>query len=403
MKRATAETFTGLCETQDKGPSHLHAASAVPGPETRTEVKKLQLTNFRNYASLEISLQPQVPVVLAGPNGAGKTNLLEAVSFLFPGRGLRRARREDIASRRTDSPVCDWSVYAEVNGPSGPALLGTGLKQEMSESRRMVRINQAPAAQNDLLSYFTVSWLTPQMDGLFLASPAHRRRFLDRLALVFDPAHAGRLARYEKAWRERGHLLNEGITDPHWLASIEQILAETGVAVMATRAALLVDINAMSAQLDTDFPPVSARLEGDVASWLAEGLPAVDIEDRILLAARQRRIAGDMTVPGAHDADFTLYHRGHSAAMASTGEQKALLISMILSHALLQGGRLARPPVLLLDDVAAHLDAHRRAELFDLCSQLPGQIWYSGADRSAFAGLGSRAQYLMIEDGRLVS
>ena len=359
----------------------------------------LRLHQFRNYLHLDLSLNAKT-ILLTGPNGAGKTNLMEAVSLLCYGRGLRRAGRMDMGWQpASDSRPSLWSVYAEVTGPSGSASIGTGLQAEAGEIKRKYKINQAPATQNALSDYITLSWLTPQMDGLFLASPSSRRRFLDRLALAFDPAHSGRLQRYEKAWRERNIMLSDQLGDEKWLRSVEQILAETGVAIMATRAEMIADINQTSQKLDTCFPQIKARLTGEVAQWLDAGVPAIDIEDRILGLASERRAKGDMAMPGAHEADFVLDYKGRSAEFASTGEQKALLVSMILAHAKLQDMRLKRPPILLLDDVAAHLDAKRRQELFDLCTTLSSQIWYSGADPSVFNDLSGDTQHLAIENG----
>ena len=239
------------------------------------------------------------------------------------------------------------------------------------------------------------------MDGLFIGSPSARRRFIDRLAIAFDPAHSGRIARYEKVWRERARLLADGQADEKWCISLEKILAETGIAISATRSALIEDINRESHQLASSFPLVRASLTGKAAGWLASGCPAIEIEDRILLAARQNRLSGFSYMPGPHETDLVLTYKGQSAHLASTGEQKALMIAIVLAHAVLQDKRLGRPPVLLLDDVAAHLDPARRAELFSICSDLSGQIWYSGVDLQAFSALRKTAQFISVSHGQL--
>jgi len=392
----------------------------------------LQVRAFRNYQAAKLDLEGKA-VVLTGPNGAGKTNLLEAVSMLAPGRGLRRAQRGEIGylhdapdqfsapdSRPSDGAPFDsgysdsggndagdvqgtaWSVFAELTGPEGFAAVGTGRAPDHPETaRRVVKVNGMAGAQTDLARLVTLSWLTPQMDGLFIGAPSGRRRFIDRLAIAFDPAHSGRLSRYEKAWRERSRLLSEGQVDDKWCVSLEKILAETGIAISATRSALIEDINRESRLLASSFPVVNARLTGQAADWLGDGLPAIDIEDRILLAARQNRQTGLASMPGPHETDLALVYKGQSAHLASTGEQKALMIAMVLAHAVLQDKRLSRPPILLLDDVAAHLDPARRAELFSLCSELTGQVWYSGVDPHAFSALRDEAQFIAVSHGQL--
>lgn len=365
------------------------------------QLHRLKLSQFRSYQDLDIKISAG-PIVLTGLNGAGKTNLLEAISMLAPGRGLRRANRDEFGYRPEGRDIkSPWSVYADVIGPAGPASIGTGQSLRQDETRRQVKINTAPSAQSDLAQYITLSWLTPQMDGLFLGAPSQRRRFIDRLAIAFDPAHNGRLIRYEKAWRERQRLLGEGRGDEIWYVSLEHILAETGMAITATRSAMIADINKISSQLKFSFPQVKAKLTGQIADWLETGLPAIDIEDRLRSRARQNRQAGDFTMPGAHEVDLALDYNGHSASLASTGEQKALMISMILAHAVLQGKRLQRPPILLLDDVATHLDQARRNALFAICDTLGGQIWYSGADEQVFINMPTPPQRISIVNGCL--
>ena len=329
--------------------------------------------------------------------------------MLAPGRGLRRAHREEMGylgdrQRTNASPqTSTWSVFAELRGPQGAASVGTGYLADQPEgARRTVKINGENATQADLAQVVTLSWLTPQMDGLFIGPPSARRRFIDRLAIAFDPAHSGRLTRYEKVWRERTRLFVDGQADDKWYLSLEKILAETGMAISATRFALIEDMNRESQYLNSSFPLVRASLTGCAADWLAAGHPAIEIEDRILRAARQNRLLGASHMPGPHETDLILMYKGQSAHLASTGEQKALLIAMVLTHAILQDRRLARPPLLLLDDVAAHLDPARQIELFSLCSDLSGQIWYSGMNPHAFAALRQTAQFISVSNDQLI-
>ncbi len=371
------------------------------------KLSKLYLQTFRNHQMAHLDLESDA-VVLTGPNGAGKTNVLEAVSMLAPGRGLRRARLEEIGylserqQTEAECPIPAWSVFADLNGPQGVTSVGTGCLAGQPEGpRRSVKINGVNASQAALVQVVTLSWLTPQMDGLFIGSPSARRRFIDRLAIAFDPAHSGRLARYEKVWRERARLLADGRADDKWCISLERVLAETGIAITATRSVLVEDINRESQQLASSFPLVSAKLTGQAADWLAEGHPAIEIEDRILYAARQNRLARASHMPGPHETDLVITYKGQSAHLASTGEQKALMIAMVLAHAVLQDKRLGRPPIILFDDVAAHLDPARRAELFSLCSDLSGQIWYSGVDTHAFSALRQTAQFISVSHGLL--
>ena len=361
----------------------------------------LKLQDFRNYTSANLMLD-RSPVVLLGPNGAGKTNLLEAVSLLAPGRGMRRAPRDELA-HRGDQPQTSsarWAISAKLHTISGSYQLGTGVQAD--ETRRSVRLDGQNAAQSDFGRLCAVSWLTPQMDGLFIGSPSARRRFIDRMAIAFDPAHVGRISRYERAYRERTKLLTTGQADTQWLISLESVLAETGVAIMATRAALIDDLNAETELGATGFPKVQLSMSGGGAAQLSS-TPAIEVEDKIKAEAARLRSDGETSMPGPQASDLSALHldRQQPAHLASTGEQKALLISIILNHARLQARRLQRPPLLILDDVAAHLDGERRSDLFAACHDLTGQIWYSGTERSDFGQLQHQAQFFEIENGQI--
>ena len=365
-------------------------------------LSQIRLSNFRNYQELEIKID-KAPVVLVGRNGAGKTNLMEAVSLLAPGRGLRRSGKDEIIFRylENDRPSPKvWAMSAKLATNIAEWQIGTGMLEEGKQ--RIIKINQQIESQATLAQICAVSWLTPQMDGLFLGSPNSRRHFLDRLAIAFDPAHSGRLSRYDKLYRERNRMLANEIKDTTWYQVKETLLAETGVAIMATRYALIEDINRTVYHMQTEFPKFKAELVGG-GSELLHKIPAIELEDKIKHSAMQSRKANDASMMGPHMTDLYLTHsqKNQLAKEASTGEQKALLITFILAHAQLQTDRLNKPPILLLDDVAALLDPWRRDALFDACSALAGQVWYSGSDERSFHSLKSKAQYFYVDDGSI--
>ena len=372
----------------------------------RIFVSSLTLTSFRNYAFLKLDLTAQMakPVVLIGPNGAGKTNLLEALSLFSPGRGLRRAARADFLYHNRDegaAPV--WGVSAHIETDMGPLQASTGLSADKPDGARLFRLNGAKSSASQIATQVALSWLTPQMDGLFIGSPSARRRFIDRLVIAFDPAHSARLSRYEKWYRERLKLIQEQ-ADETWLDALETQLGEMGVAIMAARSALVRSLSESAYQGDEayGFPRLHMSMTGGGCAWL-DHEPAAVVEDKIKQDARHRRKAGELTMlgPQAQDLDTIHLAKNQPASLASTGEQKALMIAAILAHARLQEQRLSRPPLLLLDDVAAHLDETRRACLFAATSELQGQVWYSGTDRQAFEKLEPFAQFLHVEDGKI--
>ena len=373
-------------------------------------VTRLALTDFRNYRSARIDLAAG-PVVLTGPNGAGKTNLLEAVSVLSPGRGLRNARLGDL-DRRQDREAAEtgcWAVAATIETRRGPVRVGTGRDPTGSE-RRLVRIDGETArGQAALGEVIGVTWLTPQMDRLFIEGPSARRRFLDRLVLGLDPAHAARVSAYEHAMRERSRLLRPmaqgGSGDPVWLDATEETMAGHGVAVAAARRDAVERLDEACATAEGPFPRARLSLVGTVETWLDE-LPALAAEDRFRAALKDGRaadtVAGGATV-GPHRSDLAVTHaeRGIPAEGMSTGEQKALLISIVLAHAQLQRQTRGEPPLLLLDEVAAHLDAARRDALFAALLGLESQVWLTGTDAALFAPLRSAGRFLSVSDGTL--
>ena len=377
----------------------------APDPGVQTQLLSLSVQNFRNYDACRIEIDAP-KVLLLGENGAGKTNLMEAVSLLAPGRGLRRAKAEHLP--RVGAPAADWAVSARLVGAGEPVTIGTGVQSEMiggrdggrEGGRRIMRRDGETVSQAEIGRMFSVSWLTPRMDGIFIDSPGARRRFLDRLVIAFDPAHIGRTSRYEKMLRERATLLSEGRGDDAWFNAIDASLAESAVAVTAARQALIADLNAEAANGWFGFPGVALGLEGQVESWLSDS-SALAAEDRFIEEARHRRQSGDAGLAGPHASDMTAANSqsGVPAHLASTGQQKALLIAVVLAHARLQARRLKRPPVLLLDDVVAHLDIARRAALFDAVDAVGGQTWFSGTDEDDFTGLDAQPVRIEASDG----
>jgi DNA replication and repair protein RecF len=370
----------------------------------RLAVRRLSLTRFRNYAAATLEVDGPA-VVLAGPNGAGKTNLLEAVSFLAPGRGLRRARLSEVdrAVPGEPAPGTAWAVAARLDGKLGEVAIGTGRDPEAEGERRLVRIDGVPAkSQAALGDHVTVSWLTPAMDRLFLEGASGRRRFLDRLVFAFDPEHSTRVNGYEHAWRERNRLIKDGVRDPAWYAALEETLAASGVAVAAARAALVARLNRVCAETEAPFPAAALRLDGTVDRWLEEA-PALDVEERLRATLAAGRRPGAPEAEGPHRSDLAVRHvaKDMPAERCSTGEQKALLVGIVLAHARLQAVDEGAAPILLLDEVAAHLDDRRRAALFEAVLALGGQAWLTGTDRDVFAPIADRAQILEVTDGRL--
>jgi DNA replication and repair protein RecF len=367
------------------------------------------LTDFRCYGALRLDPQAGL-VVLTGANGAGKTNLLEALSLLSPGRGLRRARLADIA-RHTDENTqtashlsTKWAVAAEFATPHGALSIGVGWAEADGE-RRAVRINGAAASgQTALSEHVSMVWLTPAMDRLFVEAPAGRRRFLDRLVVAFDPAHAGRLQAYDRARRDRARLLRDRRRDDSWLAALERNMAERAVAIAAARLDLIERLRRAIGEETGSFPRPEITVRGMVEDWL-ERRPALEVEEEYRAAlARARAQDGDSgTCEGVHRSDLMarLSAAGPSAEQASTGEQKAILISLILAHGRLLARLKGRVPVLLLDEITAHLDSARRAALFEAIEDLGAQAWLTGTDATLFAPLRPGAQFFAVANGHL--
>ncbi len=388
-------------------PVAVQAAAVPPGVDPSAPradaVRRLSLTAFRCYARLRLETGPE-PVVLTGPNGAGKTALLEALSLLAPGRGLRRAALGDLARRpRPGAPPAEpWSVAAILDGASGSVALGTGQDPEGGE-RRVVRVDGRSArGQKTLAEHAAIAWATPEQDRLFLEGPSARRRFLDRLVLGFAANHAGELGAYEHCQRERGRLLAEGQRDDRWLAALEDGMARHGIAVAAARAAVVARLDAAAAAAPGPFPAARLALIGETDRWLA-AMPALAAEERLraaLAAARGADAAQGGAGHGPHRSDLAVRfaQKDIAAVDGSTGEQKALVLSIVLANARALAAERGRPPLLLLDEVVAHLDRARRTAFADAIAALGAQAWLTGTDDELFQGLRGRAQFLRVFD-----
>ena len=377
-------------------------------PPAAARLIRLTLTNFRSYRAASLTIDRAL-VVLRGPNGAGKTNLLEAISLLTPGRGLRRASVEELAFSEGDG---SWATAASVEGALGLATLGTGIEPPSAQDApaRQYRVDGEPAnSAAAFAEHLRVVWLTPAMDGLFAGPASERRRFLDRLVLAVDAGHGSRVNALERSLRSRNRLLETPSPDPHWLDAIEHETAELAVAVAAARAETVRRLaGALAANKDpaSPFPWAAIALEGTIENALGTE-PAADIEDRyraVLRAARARDAAAGRTLDGPHLTDLAVVHgpKGISAATASTGEQKALLIGLVLAHAGLVGEMMGFAPVLLLDEVAAHLDPVRRRALYTALERLGAQVWLTGADPALFAEIETHAALFEVRPGEVV-
>lgn len=378
-------------------------------------VAQLQLHNFRCYDQARLENIASGLIVITGANGAGKTNILEAVSLLSPGRGLRSASNEEMIRRSAPSATSipsvqqgdRWAIAADIDNGGVQAQLGTGLDET---GKRVVKINGAAAkSQMALSDYIACVWLTPQMDRLFLDSSGGRRRFFDKLIFAFDPAHAGRVTRYENAMAQRSKLLREGKGDNSWLTSLESQMAETGIAISAARLDFLGRLqracDLAHEQEESWFPKARLHLSGTVEELLSRS-PAVEVEEMFayqLAQSRSRDADTGGAATGPHKGDLLVDYalKDMPADQCSTGEQKALLIGIILAHARLMRSERGAPPILLLDEVAAHLDENRRAALFDLLAGLGGQVWMTGTDESLFSAALKRGQFWFVERGRI--
>lgn len=358
----------------------------------------LNLHNFRCYADSAITALSSGLIVLYGPNGAGKTNVLEAVSLLSPGRGLRTAKNIDM---QCHSEPQAWAVAATLQTPYGPIKIGTGL--EAQTEKRLIRINGENArGQNALAEHVACVWLTPQMDRLFLDSSSHRRRFLDRLVFAFDPGHSGRVTRYENAMRQRSKLLQDD-GDKSWITGLESQMAGTGTAIAAARLDFVHRLQRACEKAKTDHFPLAHLAATGTLEELLQNASALEVEDMFKYQLTQSRPRDAITggaATGPHKSDLTVIYaaKNMDAEQCSTGEQKALLIGIILAHATLIAAERGAPPIMLLDEVAAHLDESRRAALYELLADLGGQVWLTGTDANLFTAIENTAQFFEVKN-----
>lgn len=369
-------------------------------PATRY-ISRLRLSQFRNYAAAALDLDAR-HVVLVGPNGAGKTNLIEAISLLSPGRGLRRAKLDLLAQNGSQGL---WAVAASIDTPEGEVDLGTGANE--NEGPRRVRINGANAKSVvSLTEYVRLLWLTPDMDGLFRGPASDRRRFLDRLVMTLIPSHSSTVSDYDKAMRQRNRLLDEG-RDAAWLSAVEAQMASLAAAIHFARVDCVAHLQQLADKsIDENAFPAAILALTDLMPGGDEAIASSRLEaDLITLWAENRNLdrAAGRTLVGPHRVDFEVSHmqKAMPAALCSTGEQKALLLGLILAHARLVSAMTHMTPILLLDEIAAHLDPDRRVALFSALDALQTQCWMTGTDPVLFQGLADRAQVFHVEAGQV--
>jgi DNA replication and repair protein RecF len=363
-----------------------------------TSLSTLRLTNFRSYPQYDLKELASDFVVLTGANGVGKTNILEAVSLFSPGKGMRSADLSDFQSRGNPQPF--WAISAVISSQYGDIRVGTG--RDPNKEKRVVHIQgEVAKSQTQLAEYFSCLWLTPQMDRLFIEAASSRRKFLDRMVFNFDSGHAGRMTRYENAMAQRSRLLKEGRAEDIWLDALEIQMAESGVAVAAARALFVERLQSVClTRQNLEFPIAILELMGLLETEI-QNKSALLIEDEFRMRLKQSRdedaIYGG-AAQGPHKTDFAVTYRDKNmpASQCSTGEQKALLIGIVLAHADLIRMERGAPPILLLDEVAAHLDPHRRAVLYELLSHIGGQVWMTGTDKILFEALGKKGSHLNI-------
>jgi DNA replication and repair protein RecF len=378
-------------------------------PVAASRIARLILQDFRTYASLDLTISRPL-VALVGENGAGKTNVLEAISLFMPGRGLRRAELSEMA--RNEGPG-SFAISVTLDAPYGEHRLGTGLEPQGENARasRICRIDGMPASSPTAFAeYLRIVWLTPDLDALFRGAAGDRRRFLDRLVLAVDAEHGTRVNALERALRSRNRVLEENPDDRLWLDALEREVAELAIAVAAARRETVERLASLileTREQESPFPFAMMGLEGEIDALVAT-LPAVDAEDRyraILRDYRSRDRAAGRTLVGPQASDLLVRHgpKDIPANTASTGEQKALLIGLVLAHARLVASMSGIAPFVLLDEVAAHLDPRRRAGLYDALETLGGQVWMTGADPGLFQELDGRADLLHVAPGHIVA
>lgn len=372
----------------------------------KTGLQRLRLTNFRSYPTLDLKLDTSgLPVALCGPNGVGKTNVLEAISYLTAGRGLRSARLGDLARRMGEEVYPLWNIVADIYTPTGEHKIGTGMVE--GHERRQIRIDgKTTSKQSDLAEVFRCLWLTPAQDRLFCGDPNARRRFLDRIVQAFDPNHANRLADYSAALKQWLCLLREGRFDNAWLNGLENQLVENGIAIAASRLDIVSRLAGyLNVTEDKSFPSAEIQLTGMLEQALISQR-AVMVEDMFSghLKNARKICAEGGNLTGPHTADFIVIHKqqNRSADLCSTGEQKALLLSIILAEMRAQMVEQNQCPVLLLDEVAAHLDKNRRHILFEILLTRPAQVFMTTTDNEIFSNFTGQIHQFDVQDNQQI-
>ena len=384
--------------------SNTNVKSDVNGFQPPYSVKRLQLTNFRNYSNLEINVCSSC-VVIIGPNGAGKTNILEALSLLSPGRGIRRSKYDELSMNGTSS---GWAVSAKLSAPGiqDDYLVGTGTVTELpgnTYSKRNLKINSEKKSLMSLSEITCFSWLTPQMDRLFQGETVTRRRFIDRLVYTLDPKHGKRVTSYEKLIRERSNLLKAKNFSNDWLSAIENSISEFGVAIAAGRKSMIAHLNSELINKKGVFPGARLHIEGYLENLLNYH-PAIEVEDLYrekLLKSRKTDAERGRTARGPHRSDLIVYNLKNnlSASLCSTGEQKSLLIAIVLAEAKIISSIRGGAPILLLDEIAAHLDSEHIKSLFEELTMLNSQIWITTTNKSLLEFIDSDFEVLNITNG----
>ncbi len=362
-------------------------------------LSSLKASNFRCYDALNIQCHNHSPVILTGPNGAGKTNILEAISLLAPGRGFRKCKLSQFT--RYQNQGMPWAIHATLRLPDGSIALSTGLDLTAEKERRVVKINGAPQAQTALPEWFRIIWQTPQSDCLFLEGMSVRRKFLDTLITQINPTYSKHLTRYDHALKERSHLLKEGSYDPNWMKVLEETLAQEAVVIVTTRKEFIAELNIYGLNNVTHFPKFSLATHGYVEDFL-ENNPALWVEDKIqemLFANRADDTLKGGSKIGPNQSEIRVINLDYDypAEVCSTGEQKALLLSLMLANCRLQSVVCGVAPILLLDEVVAHLDHQRQAHLFEEILALNAQAWLTGTHTNVFEPLRGRGYFLTVD------
>ena len=355
-------------------------------------LEKLSLKNFRNHTSLSMKM-PESSILIYGENGCGKTNILEAISLLSQGKGLRKSKTEDYVSQSVVSNINHktWGINADIVTPDGDINIGTGLKENSQTRSRIVRVNSKNCSQVELGKILKISWITPQMCILFQSGMSERRRFIDSLTSSLDNLHLNRVYKYKKLLRQRNKIILQFNSDATWLSSIENQISELAVAIVASRLDLVQALNDLYLEefqnnfLIDNFPPAEIKLKGEIEDLLLEK-SALEVEEYIKLILKKSRFNNEVSICGPHNSEIEIFNRKSNkhVEISSTGEQKLILISIILSHARMLNIKFNMPPILLLDDIVEHLDEKHRTALYQEVTRHCAQSWFTSTSKEAF-------------------